>query len=1399
MSNYNVDTLENKIIVEAREAIKSLENIIGYVDKTKTAVDSMKSATGLKNLDAQAKQSTSSLKKMQLATKGLKTALNFTGLIYGFKKVFGFLTDSLENSINYIETLNLFEVSMGKTLNQYGNLNSESSKYYTKALKFQNELNQAFGTNIEETMRYQALYNQMAESMGINDSASYIISENLTKLGIDLASLFNATKSDTMEALRAGVLAGQTKPLRNYGLDVTQQTLSPIAQELGITKSVKQLSQAEKMILRYIAVLKQASSAHGDFAKTIESPANQLKVFKQQFAELKTAVGNFFQGLLGQILPYINGILMAIKEVIKAIAVMFGIKVTSANSNLVDQTGIEDLESGLSGAVGSAKELKLQLMGFDEINNITTDKGSGGSVGGTSVSGVDSRLLDAMKEYDNLMSDVKMKATDIRDNIMDWLGFTKKINPLTGEVSWELKEGWTNLKKILTVIKTLIGLYLATKLLKLIGNLRNFFTILKTGKATGLTPFVSGLTGLKNAFTKTTEGVGKHAKEYKTLNENAVKATLGIAGLTASLYNSYDSMRDLVRGTKDASDAYLQLGISIGGAVGSGALIGSTFGPVGTIIGGIAGLVASATTAIITYNEEQKKLAEAEALADMFDNQGRSMDSVLTYYTKIHEATTNFTDIINDSSAKIKDNNKQYEETATSIENLTAKLNSAYYEVNSQDFTKIKEDFSSLATVVNDNNAEMVSSLITNANHMKELGIISKEETDSMIDDIVRYQTMQGDKTAELKRQMVELDLERQRGNISTEEYTEKVLELTSKMDELNGQVSIHTSEYKRLIDNYNSNKIDMKNAKEAEEFVNSLKTTMESTITEMNNSNLALNNMIDTMIASTTDEELINSLENYRTKANEAFELDVEKIQGDYKGTFGVILAQMLESGAYTAEEMQTVKNTINDILKDTGNIDLSGQGKETFESLVEGMIESKDKNLPILIVELEKYGFNLKEKYMSGIQFTEAEQKVISSNWTEASQIKSGDFVWLVNQIAKDGLEIRNAHGKAIEFTPEEKLKMAQMISNPYNMTLAEKAKILKKIVENGGEIRNKHGEVVQFTQDEINAIEACLNKPIVSWTESDRMIDATEKYTQNAIDTLIYNIYAKTSECQTAGKDLGDNTGDAIIESLEANGPEVEKVSNELAEIILDQLDTDEDMRKEAVECVKAYLQGLSEEKQRELLKQVGIENAEEVIKGLKQGNLAEDVGINIIKGLRTGLQNNYWQGVTLSTAYNFASNILNKFKATFGIHSPSKETKQFGLYLLEGLGLGIKNGEKNILNSVSDFSKNVLEEFSVPLEYIRNGISIKQSELSVDTNQFIDYGAIEGNINSKFNFTSNISQIPRLVYDAVMQGMKNSNIQVDIKAETEEGVIVKKASQGFKEHVIQTGELPFPIPI
>lgn len=641
---------------------------------------------------------------MQLIGKNLKKTLNFSGLIYSAKKMFDFLSDSASKSIDYVETLNLFEVSMGKTLNNYGELDSVSSKYYTKALKFQNQLNETFGTNIEETMRYQALFNQMSKSMGVADNPSYVISENLTKLGIDLASLFNKSETDTMEALRAGVLAGQTKPLRTLGMDVTEQTLKTYADNLGIEKSISDFSQAEKIILRYIAVLNQAGAAQGDFARTIESPSNQLKVFKQQFTELKVAIGNLFQGLLGQILPIANGIIMAIKEIINAIGIIFGFKVSSSNSNLAEQVGIDELDDGLSSAVGSAKELKAQLMGFDEINNITTETSSGGGGGSVSpVNGIDDKLLKSLGEYDNLMGNVKMKATEIRDKIMDWLGFTKIINPLTGDVSFKLKEGWTNLKKIWTIIKGLIGLSIAAKIISLIGNLTKLWNILKT-TSTATSSFATGWkaisgifknigTSIGNTFTyfsyykslgaTTGEAFAEATKQGLGLLTTTTKLVVGLGGLAVSLYGAYDSMNDFSSGTKSAGKAFTELGISVGGAAASGALIGSIFPGVGTAVGAVTGAVLGLITASIGYESEAEKsiklhkesLKELEAEKEGWQNIKNAVQETLD--TQLSEV--DYSNLLLEELNKLVDANGRVKEGYESrVSFILNELNQAY-------------------------------------------------------------------------------------------------------------------------------------------------------------------------------------------------------------------------------------------------------------------------------------------------------------------------------------------------------------------------------------------------------------------------------------------------------------------------------------------------------------------------------------------------------------------------------------------------------------------------------------------------------------------------------------------------------------------------------------------------
>ena len=216
----------------------------------------------------------------------------------GIYKVSSIIKDVGQDYVDMIESNNLFEVSMGKVVDEYGNLDEVSSRYYTKALAFQNEMNERLATNKAEMMNYQAMYYNMLTSQGIDKDNSYLMSESLTKAGYDIASLYNLEVDKAMKKLQSG-LSGQVKSLRDIGIDITEASLSKVLDSLDIDTSITKLSYAEKEILRYIAILEQAGRAQGDFAKTFENPANQIKVFKNQLAELRQVAGSFIVNVFG--------------------------------------------------------------------------------------------------------------------------------------------------------------------------------------------------------------------------------------------------------------------------------------------------------------------------------------------------------------------------------------------------------------------------------------------------------------------------------------------------------------------------------------------------------------------------------------------------------------------------------------------------------------------------------------------------------------------------------------------------------------------------------------------------------------------------------------------------------------------------------------------------------------------------------------------------------------------------------------------------------------------------------------------------------------------------------------------------------------------------------------------
>lgn len=375
----------------------------------------------------------------------LKDIIGIGAILAGVKTIGSSLYEVTTKAIDYSESLNLFNVVF-KNIEKDGE--TVFSEVGEQATNFQKKLQKNFGTDRTESMYFQGLYQSMAQSQGIADKYANIMSENTTKLTYDLSSLFNANQKDTAEALRAGIYAGQTKPLRSYGIDITETTLQSTLDKLKNSNSslanmqVSTMSQAEKQILRYISVLEQAEVAQGDFANTIDSPANQLKIFKDQITETGVAVGNLFIEPLQKLLTFANTVVIVIKQVANAIASLFGIKIKDYNTGIASLAdAYDDVGDSAGGASKKVKELQRQVLAFDNINNINEPKDNKNGSGSGSDSGINQALLDALKGYDNGLDRVRLKAQKIADTIMSWLGFTYDAETET----WKFGKAYDNL------------------------------------------------------------------------------------------------------------------------------------------------------------------------------------------------------------------------------------------------------------------------------------------------------------------------------------------------------------------------------------------------------------------------------------------------------------------------------------------------------------------------------------------------------------------------------------------------------------------------------------------------------------------------------------------------------------------------------------------------------------------------------------------------------------------------------------------------------------------------------------------------------------------------------------------------------------------------------------------
>ena len=406
-----IESLNLQIQSNSKTATKGIDaltqSLTSLKQATKGGLGLSAVVSGLGKLSSSANQASTS------ATKAAKSFTDFyhklkTGAQV-IKRVGSAIMSTINKSSEYTENMNLFTVAMGE--------------YADEAMNYAEKVSGVLGIDTSEWIRAQGVFQTLATGFGVAGDRATVMSKNLTQLGYDLASFYNLDTDTAMLKLKSG-LAGELEPLRDIGYDLSQAKLEATALELGITKSVSAMTQAEKAQLRYYAIMTQVTTAQGDMARTLDDPANQMRVFKAQVSMAAREIGNVFIPALNAILPYASAVAQVIGAIAKTIAGLFSQTDNSIDESfekMAENTGVT--VENIEGAQDELKKLKSYILGIDELNviNPNTDSATDNTSGW-----VDFELPDYSEKF--LEAGVESKLNAIVEKMKEWLGITEEIS-----------------------------------------------------------------------------------------------------------------------------------------------------------------------------------------------------------------------------------------------------------------------------------------------------------------------------------------------------------------------------------------------------------------------------------------------------------------------------------------------------------------------------------------------------------------------------------------------------------------------------------------------------------------------------------------------------------------------------------------------------------------------------------------------------------------------------------------------------------------------------------------------------------------------------------------------------------------------------------------------------------
>lgn len=531
--------------------------------------------------------------------------------LVSLKAIADYLGNAVAKFNDFYEATDLFHNAMG-------NLSGEADTLISK-------MQGLLGVDPTKAMTYMATIQSLGTSFGLTSDKAYILSKNLTQLAYDEGSYWNKDVAETFTAMSSAI-SGEIEPIRRLGIDLTQARLQQELLALGFNKQVSSLSQADKAVLRYIAIMKQTANVQGNLAQTIQSPANQIKILKAQLDMLAKSVGSLLYPALKAILPPLIAAVQLIREFVEWVAKLMGVKVvfTDFTKSADSVGGIGDaMDDTADSTKKAAKALKDYTMGFDELNIIDPTQGSSGSGSGASAGNI---LGDVdLSGYDMFKNYVGTSIDEMKQKIKSMLPLIATV--ATALAAWKLTNLITDIVDAISKMNALksivlgLGVFTVGVVLEITGikdaiengvNGKNFAEIIlgaligTTGAAIlgkGIARFI--VTG----FSNTAVGAAIKAAGGSTAGAIIGAAVGGVVtGIPMFVTGVYDAVKN---GLNTLNGILIPLGSTMTGA-GIGAIIGSLGGPIGTGIGALIGLIVGGLTDVgIAIYQNWDKITES--------------------------------------------------------------------------------------------------------------------------------------------------------------------------------------------------------------------------------------------------------------------------------------------------------------------------------------------------------------------------------------------------------------------------------------------------------------------------------------------------------------------------------------------------------------------------------------------------------------------------------------------------------------------------------------------------------------------------------------------------------------------------------------------------------------------